>query len=35
MACTLIDSLVLGYISVLDFGLNNTIVRFVSKYRAG
>ena len=23
-----------GYISVLDFGLNNTIVRFVSKYRA-
>jgi len=23
-----------GYISVLDFGLNNTIVRFVAKYRA-
>ncbi|WNH10251.1 lipopolysaccharide biosynthesis protein [Thalassobellus suaedae] len=30
---TLIGSLV-GYISVLDFGLNNTIIRFVSKYRA-
>ena len=30
---TLIGSLV-GYISVLDFGLNNTIVRFVSKYSA-
>ncbi|WP_158849971.1 lipopolysaccharide biosynthesis protein [Algibacter sp. L1A34] len=30
---TLIGSLV-GYISVLDLGLNNTIVRFVSKYRA-
>ena len=30
---TLIGSLI-GYISVLDFGLNNTIVRFVSKYRA-
>jgi len=23
-----------GYVSVLDFGLNNTIVRFVAKYRA-
>lgn len=23
-----------GYISVLDFGLNNTIIRFVAKYRA-
>ncbi|RZJ70833.1 oligosaccharide flippase family protein [Flavobacterium sp.] len=30
---TLIGALV-GYISVLDFGLNNTIVRFVAKYRA-
>ena len=30
---TLIGSLI-GYISVLDFGLNNTIIRFVSKYRA-
>lgn len=30
---TLIGSL-LSYISVLDFGLNNTIVRFVAKYRA-
>jgi O-antigen/teichoic acid export membrane protein len=30
---TLIGSLV-GYISVLDFGLNNSIVRFVSKYKA-
>lgn len=30
---TLIGSII-GYISVLDFGLNNTIVRFVSKYRA-
>lgn len=30
---TLIGSLV-GYISVLDFGLNNTIVRFVARYRA-
>lgn len=30
---TLIGSLI-GYISVLDLGLNNTIVRFVSKYRA-
>ncbi len=30
---TLIGSIV-GYISVLDFGLNNTIIRFVSKYRA-
>lgn len=30
---TLIGSLV-GYISVLDFGLNNTIIRFVAKYRA-
>ena len=30
---TLIGSLI-GYISVLDFGLNNTIVRFVSKYKA-
>lgn len=25
---------VIGYISVLDFGLNNTIVRFVARYRA-
>ena len=24
----------IGYISVLDLGLNNTIVRYVSKYRA-
>lgn len=30
---TLIGSLI-GYISVLDLGLNNTIIRFVSKYRA-
>lgn len=30
---TLIGSLV-GYISVLDFGLNNTIIRFVAKYKA-
>lgn len=30
---TLIGSLV-GYISVLDLGLNNTIIRFTSKYRA-
>lgn len=30
---TLIGSLI-GYISVLDFGLNNTIVRFVAKYKA-
>ncbi|RZJ34864.1 MAG: polysaccharide biosynthesis protein [Flavobacterium sp.] len=30
---TLIGSLV-GYISVLDFGLNNSIVRFVARYRA-
>ena len=30
---SLIGSLV-GYLSVLDFGLNNTVVRFVSKYRA-
>ena len=30
---TLIGSLV-GYISILDFGLANTIVRFVAKYRA-
>lgn len=30
---TLIGSMV-GYISVMDFGLNNTIVRFVAKYRA-
>lgn len=30
---TLIGSLV-GYISVLDFGLNNAIVRFVARYRA-
>ena len=30
---TLIGSLI-GYISVLDFGLTNTIVRFVAKYRA-
>lgn len=29
----LIGSLI-GYISVLDFGLNNTILRFVAKYRA-
>lgn len=30
---TLIGAFV-GYISVMDFGLNNTIVRFVAKYRA-
>src|SRR5690625_3421495 len=24
----------IGYVAVLDFGLNNTIVRFVAKYRA-
>ncbi|MFI1773821.1 lipopolysaccharide biosynthesis protein [Thalassobellus citreus] len=30
---TMIGALV-GYMSVLDFGLNNTIVRFVAKYRA-
>ena len=30
---TLIGAFV-GYISVLDFGLNNTIIRFVAKYRA-
>ncbi len=30
---TLIGALI-GYISVLDFGLNNAIVRFVAKYRA-
>ncbi len=30
---TLIGS-VIGYISIMDFGLNNTIVRFVAKYRA-
>ena len=30
---TLIGSLV-AYISILDFGLNNTIVRFVAKYKA-
>ncbi|MEY2631014.1 MAG: hypothetical protein RLZZ469_1911 [Bacteroidota bacterium] len=30
---TLIGSLI-GYISILDFGLNNAIVRFVAKYRA-
>lgn len=30
---TLIGSFV-GYISVLDFGLTNTVVRFVAKYRA-
>jgi len=30
---TLIGAFV-GYISVLDFGLNNTIVRFIAKYRA-
>ncbi|RYZ82898.1 MAG: polysaccharide biosynthesis protein, partial [Proteobacteria bacterium] len=30
---TLIGALI-GYISVLDFGLNNTIVRFVARYRA-
>ena len=30
---TLIGSLI-AYISVLDFGLNNTIVRFVARYRA-
>ncbi|MEM8937762.1 MAG: oligosaccharide flippase family protein [Bacteroidota bacterium] len=30
---TMIGALV-GYLSVLDFGLNNTIIRFVAKYRA-
>ena len=30
---TLIGSLI-GYISVLDFGLNNAIIRFVSRFRA-
>ncbi len=30
---TLVGSLI-AYVSVLDFGLNNTIVRFVAKYRA-
>lgn len=30
---TLIGSLI-AYISVLDFGLNNTIIRFVAKYKA-
>ncbi|MCF6168486.1 oligosaccharide flippase family protein [Lutibacter sp.] len=30
---TLIGAFV-GYISVLDFGLNNTIIRFVAKYKA-
>jgi O-antigen/teichoic acid export membrane protein len=30
---TLIGS-VIAYISILDFGLNNTIIRFVAKYRA-
>ncbi|WP_418603880.1 lipopolysaccharide biosynthesis protein [Hwangdonia sp.] len=30
---TMIGALV-GYMSVLDFGLNNTIVRFVAKYKA-
>jgi O-antigen/teichoic acid export membrane protein len=30
---TMIGALV-GYMSVLDFGLNNTIIRFVAKYRA-
>jgi O-antigen/teichoic acid export membrane protein len=30
---TLIGAFV-GYISLLDFGLNNTIVRFISKYKA-
>lgn len=30
---SLIGALV-GYLSVMDFGLNNTIVRFVAKYRA-
>ena len=30
---TLIGAII-GYISVLDFGLNNTIVRFVAKYKA-
>ena len=30
---TLIGSLI-GYISILDFGLNNAIVRFVARYRA-
>ena len=30
---TLVGSLI-AYISILDFGLNNTIVRFVAKYRA-
>ncbi len=29
----LIGSLI-GYLSILDFGLNNTIIRFVAKYRA-
>src|SRR5690606_20764077 len=30
---TLIGSIV-GYIGLLDFGLNNTIIRFVARYRA-
>ncbi len=30
---TLIGSLI-AYISILDFGLNNTVIRFVSKFRA-
>lgn len=30
---TMIGALV-GYMSVLDFGLNNTIIRFIAKYRA-
>ena len=30
---TLIGAFI-GYISVFDFGLNNTIIRFVAKYRA-
>ena len=30
---TMIGALV-GYMSVLDFGLNKTVVRFVAKYRA-
>src|SRR5690606_41053038 len=30
---TMIGALV-GYMSVLDFGLNDTIVRYVAKYRA-
>ena len=30
---TMIGALV-GYMTILDFGLNNTIIRFVAKYRA-